>query len=80
MIGLGNIGRLGKAAALTLLSTLQPGYPSGAVQVLCRHPAVTAAAVVGLQDERLGEKVRACRITTVKVPLLHSLNPTLLRG
>jgi acyl-CoA synthetase (AMP-forming)/AMP-acid ligase II len=34
-------------------------YPSEVERVLCAHPAVAAAAVLGIADERLGERVVA---------------------
>lgn len=62
----GDLGRIDRKGRLWLLGRVKDMVKSGGENVfapeveeaLCRHPNVVSAAVVGLPDERLGEKVR----------------------
>jgi long-chain acyl-CoA synthetase len=47
-------------------------YPSEVENVLCSHPAVAEAAVVGIPDSRLGEEVMAVVIRRPGMDLLES--------
>ena len=63
----GDVGRLDDAGNLHITGRLGDMfivggfnvYPAEVEQMLCRHPAVSEAAVVGVPDERLGEVGRA---------------------
>jgi acyl-CoA synthetase (AMP-forming)/AMP-acid ligase II len=63
----GDVGRLDDAGNLRITGRLGEMFivggfnvaPAEVEQVLCRHPAVSEAAVVGVPDERLGEVGRA---------------------
>ncbi|WP_214400855.1 FadD3 family acyl-CoA ligase [Pseudonocardia lacus] len=63
----GDVGHLDRAGNLHITGRLGDMFivggfnvaPAEVEQVLCRHPAVSEAAVVGVPDERLGEVGRA---------------------
>ena len=40
-------------------------YPNEIEEVLCQHPEIIEAAVVGAEDEKTGEKVVASLVTTL---------------
>jgi long-chain acyl-CoA synthetase len=50
-------------------------YPSEVENVLCAHPAVAEAAVVGIPDARLGEEVMA---VVIRRPGMDLLEPELV--
>ena len=47
-------------------------YPAEIENVLCAHPAVAEAAVVGIPDERLGEEIMAAVIVRPAIDLLEA--------
>ena len=72
----GDVGNLDNAGNLSITDRLKDMYISGGFncypaeieQLLTRHPAIAQAAVVGMQDDRLGEVGAAFLVTSTPEP------------
>ena len=72
----GDVGSLDNAGNLSITDRLKDMYISGGFncypaeieQLLTRHPAIAQAAVVGMQDDRLGEVGAAFLVTSTPEP------------